>query len=675
MSDSFRELVEVISSQPEDQSIEESVMKQRVCESEAPNQVHDTVKVVYMEALIACDSRQCIQQLHKTIDSHELDSGRASHYKTRFAGASADKTLEQSDRPTEDEADDDQKTLGSDESEAQVTSGRNDDGHATLCATSNGADPSKFEPPLYTESHRPQIHYSPSSGFMNDPNGLVRSGDGTWHMYFQYNPHAPTVGNQHWGHATSKDLYRWQNHKPALTPTAGGAEGEAIFSGSAVLDVNNTSGLFDESTPPGQRFVAIYTLETPTDQNQNIAYSSDGQNYIKYEGNPVISLGTRQFRDPKVFWDARSSQWVMVVAHPHDFQVGFYGSPDLKSWSELSRFGPAGILGYQYECPELLRVPVEGGQRHGLEVWLLVLSINPGSPLGGSTVQYFIGHWDGREFVADDGVARWADFGKDWYAAQSFHNAPDNKAIAIGWASNWQYTNDVPTAPYRGVMSTPRELKLVWSQLNPKTWAYQLAQQPYNLDSLPARELDWSATDRTLALEGEGAFEIRARFSVPKSGLSKDEAAPGPSVEFEIRDSSRNGLLKVGFIFGEPVVIYVDRRFAGRKFADTNPFFTDRFSQQVAPIYRSSKGTATNSSSSSSSGDDEDVDHIVEIQLIIDRTITEVFAQGGLASAVVLTYWDDDSRPASVSLSLGSSAVKIESAQVKAIDGTWPTCP
>ena len=522
------------------------------------------------------------------------------------------------------------------------------------CRTNNGVDPAMFSPPLYTESYRPQVHFSPSSQFINDPNGLIRSGD-TWHMYFQYNPTAPVAGNQHWGHATSKDLYTWTNHPPALSPEA---EGEGIFSGSAILDVNNTSGFFDDATEPEKRFVAIYTLNTDTDQNQNIAWSKDGFNYTKYEANPVISLNTTQFRDPKVFYDGATSQWIMTVAHPQDYQVGFYASTDLKAWRELSRFGPAGLPGFQYECPDLLQVPVQGGERDGEMAWVLVLSINPGMPLGGSAVQYFLGDWDGSSFTAQDGATRIADFGKDWYAAQSFYNAPAGKAVAIGWASNWQYTNVVPTSPYRGTMSTPRELSLVWSQLNPMKWGYQLAQQPYNLDALSSRTLarTTKSANKTVALDGDGAFAINATFSLPATAN-----ATNPTGEFRIYDSSHSDFLKIGFTFGDPVSLYVDRRFAGRSFADDNPYFTDRFSQQVAPLYRQ-----VNDSSS---------DQLVDMRIIVDRTVTEVFAQRGIASAVALTYWDGDRRPAKVSVGLGDDSIQLDSLHVEAIRGTWPQCP
>jgi beta-fructofuranosidase len=536
----------------------------------------------------------------------------------------------------------------------------NDSSSSDVCQTNNGADPGSFQPPLYTESYRPQIHFSPSSGFMNDPNGLVRSGD-TWHLYFQYNPNDTVAGFQHWGHATSTDLYHWQNHLPAIAPDN---DEQGIFSGSAVLDVNDTSGFFDEATPADSRFVAIYTLNTPTSQDQNIAYSTDGQNYTKFSGNPVISLNTTQFRDPKVFYDDDTSQWVMTVAHPQDYQVGFYASKDLKSWTELSRFGPAGVLGYQYECPDLLRVPIQGGERDGETAWVLVLSINPGAPQGGSAVQAFIGEWDGTRFTPFDGSIQIPDFGKEFYATSSFYNAPDGKAIAMTWASNWQYTNTVPTSPWRSVMTVPRELTVRWTNMNPMHQGYQLTMQPYNLDALNKTTLgsdngtttSASAGNQTVELVGDGAFEINATFL-----LSAENAnASNPRAEMRIGTSNAGEYLNMGVLFGNPATMYVDRRFAGQQYADSEPLFTDRFSQQFAPTY----GIVGNLTS----------EQRINIHAIVDRTITEAFAQDGVAAVTVLHYWDSDARPSSLNVSMANNTVTLESLKVQAIQSTWPSC-
>jgi beta-fructofuranosidase len=211
------------------------------------------------------------------------------------------------------------------------------------------------------------------------------------------------AGNQHWGHATSEDLYHWKNQKIAISPDNAD---QAIFSGSVVVDVNNTSSFFPNQD---NGVVAIYTLNTAKEQTQNIAYSIDGGfTFTKYANNPIISINSSQFRDPKVIWF--QDHWVMVVAYAQDFVIGIYTSPDLKSWTHASNFSHHGLLGLQYECPNLVSMPMEGSDS---PMYLMVININPGAPLGGSTTQYFPGSFNGTHFEVVDGAARIADFGKD----------------------------------------------------------------------------------------------------------------------------------------------------------------------------------------------------------------------------------------------------------------------
>ncbi|RSH82822.1 hypothetical protein EHS25_005812 [Saitozyma podzolica] len=262
----------------------------------------------------------------------------------------------------------------------------------------------------YTGPLRPQVHFSPPKGFMNDPNGLHVDRNGTWHMYYQYNPTDVVAGNQHWGHATSRDLYHWTNQPIALFPpnsTSG------IFTGSAVIDSNNTSGFFPNTT---DGVVAIYTLNTATKQVQELAYSYDGgYSFTPYSGNPVIDVGSNQFRDPKVIW--YEDHWVMALSYATEFTVGIYTSPNLKDWTHASNFTHAGLLGLQYECPNLVEVPFKNSSGTG---WVLGIGINPGAPLGGSIDQYIPGQFNGTHFTAFDSAARIADFGKDNYAGQWF---------------------------------------------------------------------------------------------------------------------------------------------------------------------------------------------------------------------------------------------------------------
>lgn len=254
--------------------------------------------------------------------------------------------------------------------------------------------------PAYDEPFRPQFHYSPERGWMNDPNGLVLV-DETYHFFYQYNPDAPVWGNISWGHATSRDLVHWQELPVAIR----GTPEERIFSGSVVLDSANTSGLGTAEDPP---LVALYTSwyeATSGHQAQSVAYSTDdGSTWSRYAGNPVLTAeqvgrDPREFRDPKVFWDDRFDRWVMVVAYPLDRQIGIFASRDLLAWEHLSDFGPAGATGGVWECPDLFELPVEGDPARTR--WVLSVSLNPGGPNGGSGAQYFVGDFDGRTFTAD----------------------------------------------------------------------------------------------------------------------------------------------------------------------------------------------------------------------------------------------------------------------------------
>lgn len=310
----------------------------------------------------------------------------------------------------------------------------------------------------YTEPYRSQFHFTPEEKWMNDPNGMVFY-KGVYHLFYQYYPEDIVWGPMHWGHATSKDLVHWE-HKPiALYPDKHGL----IFSGSAVVDFENTSGFGTEENPP---LVAIFTYHLMEGekagrkdfQTQGIAYSLDnGDTWTKYEGNPVIGNdGIKDFRDPKVFWDDQSNQWIMALVAGDHLQL--WGSPDLKKWSKLSEFGQdKGAHGGVWECPDLFPLKVEGSDE---EKWVLLISINPGAPNGGSGTQYFIGDFDGEKFTTDQTETKWLDWGTDNYAGVTYSNAPNDEKIFIGWMSNWAYARDTPTEKWRSAMTLPRKLSL-----------------------------------------------------------------------------------------------------------------------------------------------------------------------------------------------------------------------
>lgn len=247
----------------------------------------------------------------------------------------------------------------------------------------------------YQEPWRPQFHFTPPTNWMNDPNGLVYY-EGEYHLFYQYNPFGDQWGHMSWGHAVSKDLARWEHLPVALYEE----NDVMIFSGSAVIDWQNTSGFGRQGRPP---MVAIYTghYTKQSLQNQHIAYSNDrGRTWTKYAGNPVLDIGERDFRDPKVLWHEPTKRWVMTVALPTHRKVQFYASPNLKDWTHLSDFGPAGSTDGIWECPDLFPLRVEG--RRGAEKWVLLVSVSSGAPAGVSGGQYFVGDFDGKHFTLDE---------------------------------------------------------------------------------------------------------------------------------------------------------------------------------------------------------------------------------------------------------------------------------
>ena len=242
------------------------------------------------------------------------------------------------------------------------------------------------------EPFRPAFHFTPERNWMNDPNGMVFH-DGQWHLFYQYNPFGDKWGHMSWGHAVSRDLVNWDELPLALAEE----NGVMVFSGSAVVDTNNTSGFGTKDRPP---LVAIYTAHTAENQSQALAYSTDGGlTWTKYAGNPVLDIGQKDFRDPKVIWHEPTRRWIMAVVLPTEHKVQFYASENLKRWTHLSDFGPVSATGGIWECPDLFPLPVEG--KGGAPKWVLLVNLNPGGPAGGSGCQYFVGDFDGKTFRLD----------------------------------------------------------------------------------------------------------------------------------------------------------------------------------------------------------------------------------------------------------------------------------
>ncbi len=306
------------------------------------------------------------------------------------------------------------------------------------------------------EQYRPAYHFTPPKMWMNDPNGMVYY-DGEWHQFYQYYPDDTVWGPMHWGHAVSRDLVNWEHLPIALYPDENGL----IFSGSAVIDWHNTSGFGEEA------MVAIFTHHDQPRQSQSLAYSNDnGRTWTKYAGNPVIKppSGMRNFRDPKVFWygddpstGSGDGHWVMVIAAGS--AALFYTSPDLINWESSGGFLRQGATCGVWETPDLFELPVDGSAETR---WVLTIGVGDCAPAGGTGVQYFIGDFDGETFTNDNAADRvlWADFGADFYAPQSWSDAPDGRRVWLGWMNNWQYATTIPTSTWRGALTIPREVGL-----------------------------------------------------------------------------------------------------------------------------------------------------------------------------------------------------------------------
>jgi fructan beta-fructosidase len=437
--------------------------------------------------------------------------------------------------------------------------------------------------PDYEEPLRPQFHFTPARYFMNDPNGLVHY-QGEYHLFYQHNPFGETWGHMSWGHAVSRDMLHWDHLPVALREQ----DGVMIFSGSVVVDRNNSSGLCRQTGRDRSCLVAIYTGHGHGRQTQNLAFSHDrGGTWTKYVGNPVIDLGLKDFRDPKVFWHEPTRRWVMVTVLADQHKVRFFGSRDLKAWEVLGDFGPAGATGGVWECPDLFALPVDGDPSS--VKWVLDVDINPGGIAGGSGGQYFVGTFDGTRFVNDNSAERtlWADYGADFYATISFADLPpaDGRRIWMGWASNWLYANEEPTVTWRGAQSVPRQLAL------------RRLPDGIRLVQAPIAELQTlHATASPVVMTGAGPM--------PGSADMELTIARGDWREAGIRLTNAAGeAVDIG-VTAEPLEVFVDRRRSR-----ATPFHKAYPARHRGPVrWR---------------------DGVVTLRVLFDRSIVEVFANDG----------------------------------------------
>uniref|UniRef100_UPI00403880E8 GH32 C-terminal domain-containing protein n=1 Tax=Prevotellamassilia timonensis TaxID=1852370 RepID=UPI00403880E8 len=352
------------------------------------------------------------------------------------------------------------------------------------------------------EKFRPIYHHTPAYGWMNDANGLVYK-DGEYHLYFQYNPYGSKWGNMHWGHSVSKDLVHWTHEQPAIARDTMGH----IFSGSCVVDHNNTAGFGKDA------IIAFYTSHKGLPgnhqrQQQCIAYSLDnGRTYTKYEGNPVVTPfdGLENFRDPKVFWYAPQNKWVMIVSA--DKNMRFYESKDLKKWNYMSEWGAGyGPQPNQLACPAVFEKAGDGNA-HFIKL-VMIVNINPGFVYGGSGTMYFVGQFDGHKFTCDTAPndVKWLDWGKDHYATVTYSNTP-GRIIAMPWMSNWQYANLTPTQQFRSQNALPRELKLYTADNGELLVSAAPVKETEALRN-KATDLGSFEGEKQAKIDNEGAFEL-----------------------------------------------------------------------------------------------------------------------------------------------------------------------
>lgn len=435
------------------------------------------------------------------------------------------------------------------------------------------------------ETYRPVYHHTPVYGWMNDPNGMFYK-DGVYHLYFQYNPYGSMWGNMTWGHSTSTDLTHWTYEGTAIVPDAWGA----IFSGSCVVDKDNTAGFGKGAV------VAFYTSAKSTPwgdiQSQSMAYSLDnGKTFIKYEHNPILTSTERDFRDPKVFWYAPGKHWVMMLAVGQEMQI--YSSGNLKEWKKESSFGAMqGAHGGVWECPDLVEVAVEGSKE---KKWVLICNLNPGGPFGGSAAQYFVGSFDGKKFVNESPTqTKWLDWGKDNYATVTWSNAPAGRCIALGWMSNWQYANNVPTTQYRSANTLARDLTLyrVGGELYLKSKpSPEIKKARAEEKKIPTFEVKGNYEVASLLADNKGAYEIE--MTIENKGTSK--------IDFSLMNEK-----------GEKVAMYYDvvrKQFVmDRSASGVVGFSRDFPAVTVAPVRNTDQ---------------------IHLRLFIDRSSVEAFGEDG----------------------------------------------
>ncbi len=465
---------------------------------------------------------------------------------------------------------------------------------------------------LYHEPYRPQYHYSPPCRWMNDPNGMVYA-DGEYHLFYQYNPDDVVWGPMHWGHAVSSDLVHWTTLPIALAPDALGP----IWSGSVVVDARNTSGLV-----PGGGLVALYSYEN---QTQGAAYSSDkGRTWTMYAGNPILPALETDFRDPKVFWHEATQRWVMVIAAKKVIKI--FTSTDLLHWEFASDFADHNFYGGVWEVPDLFPLMLNGQQK-----WVLIISINPGGPAGGSGTRYYIGRFDGHTFTDENPhQVTWLDYGQDNYAGTTWNDAPDGRRLFIGWMNNWVYASKIPTSVWRGAATMIHEFSL-----RETTEGVRMVQAPVpELKQLRTQIGRWSdlTIDGTRVLDGFSGqqLEIIAEFEL------------GSAERFGFDLMMKDGE-SVRVLYHVPSSQLIVTRPASM-LEGINPI-------AVAPLKADG--------------------HRVRMHIFVDLSSVEVFGNDGQVSLTSQVFPDPSADGAALFADKGS--VTLSNLEVYALDSIWPT--
>lgn len=490
----------------------------------------------------------------------------------------------------------------------------------------------------YSEQYRLQVHYSLPDGWLNDPNGLIVHG-GAYHLFYQNYPYNKIWGPMHWGHATSADLIHWETLPVAIKPEDDGD----IFSGCCVVDDKNVTGFSRDAVEP---LIALFTLSKNGNQSQAMAYSYDnGATFTRYDWNPVIeNPSLADFRDPNVI--ERNGTFFMVLA-AFD-RVMFYSSKDLLAWTGVSEFGESPSQGDKtgvWECPAIVALKDEDGTEHD------VLIVSENGDAAGSLMQYFIGKFDGSEFVNqnDATTTLWLDHGPDNYAAVPYHNDPYGRVILIGWMSNWLYAQDIPTSTWRGQMTIPRELGIKTVNGN-----VHVVQQPIaNLSSIADTSKVWKLAS-PVDVRSSLTYDLTGEASIESSLLSLEyvfdiQNAKSGKIDFRF-GNSHNEFLSFAYL-PQNRTYELDRRNSGKI------SFSSRFAAEKLTVDRI------------------DNSNNITGRIILDVASIEIFADGGLDTFSAIFFPTEPFNKLAVDIAFDSddqtSSVIIKEFSVTPLKSIW----